>query len=480
LLEFDELAQLQPAIASEWSISDDKLIYTFKLRDDIRFHKVAAGKPTYNGGRLLDAQDVLYSFRRLLKPQEDSQAAFFWMIKGAREFSSGESPDISGIRVVASHTIVFELEKPFAPFISLLAMANTFVVPHEDAEGQPGGLAAVPVGTGAFRWQGRQGDTLMLTANENYFRGRPWLEHLEFPVIRDEIERFTAFNQGRLSHVDVPDSQYRNVKQDPARSACLIETNLWGSNYLGMNLQKPPFNNRLVRQALNYALDRETIVRIVLNGRVQVANGVLPPGVPGHNDAMSGYSYDLTRARQLLAEAGFPDGQGFPQITLQYNRDAIHSRTAEFILANLRDIGINCVVRELEFGEHLTSVEEGNVEFFRMGWTVDYPDPDSFLYTLFHSSNIGSGYNFSHINNPEIDALLDRARFETSMEKRIPLYHQVEKLIVDEAPWVFLHFYSAHLLHRPEVKGIKLGPMGESLMQYRHIWLANSDASRSP
>lgn len=358
-------------------------------------------------------------------------------------------------------------------------MCNAFIVPREDAEGQPGGLAAVPVGTGAFKWDGREGDTLMLSANEEYFRGRPWLDCLEFPVIRDELERFVAFNKGRLSHVDVPDSQYRNVKQDPQKAGCLIESSLWGSNYLGMNLQSPPFDNRLVRQALNYALDRKTIVRLVLNGRAQVANGVLPPGVPGHNDDLIGYSYNLKRAKELLSEAGYPEGKGFPPIVLQYNRDAIHSRTAEFILANLRDLGINCVVNELEFGEHLKTVEEGNVAFFRMGWTVDYPDPDSFLYTLFHSSNIGNGYNFSHISNPELDALLDRARFETDMEKRITLYHQAEKLIVDEAPWVFLHFYAAHLLHQPEVKGVKLGPMGEALMQYRHLWLADADVSQS-
>ena len=472
LLEFDEQACLQPVIAKDWTISEDKLTYTFNLREDIRFHKMVAGQPSLNGGRLLNAYDVLYSFNRLLKPQEDSQAALFWVIKGSRDFSAGNAAEISGIRVVGSYTIEFELEKPFAPFVSLLAMCNAFVVPHEDAEGQPGGLAATPVGTGAFKWMGREGETIVLEANEDYFRGRPWLDRLEFPVIRDEIERFAAFNEGRLSHVDVPDSQYRNVKQDPLRAGRLIESSLWGSNYLGLNLKQPPFDNRLVRQALNYALDRETIVRLVLNDRAIVANGVLPPGIPGHNDALAGYSYNLVKARELLAQAGYPDGKGFPEIVLQYNRDAIHSRTAEFVLANLRDIGIKCVVRELEFGDHLKTVEEGNVGFFRMGWTVDYPDPDSFLYTLFHSSNIGAGYNYSHMESAELDELLDQARFETDMEKRIPIYHKAEELIVEEAPWFFLHFYSAQLLRQPEVRGLNLGPMGEALMQYRNIWLA--------
>ncbi len=127
----------------------------------------------------------------------------------------------------------------------------------------------------------------------------------------------------------------------------------------------------------------------------------------------------------MLAEAGYPEGKGFPEITLQYNRDAIHSRTAEFILANLRDIGINCVVRELEFGDHLKTVEEGSVAFFRMGWTVDYPDPDSFLYTLFHSSNIGTGYNFSQsMNSPELDSCLIAPDSKPIWKKRMAFYHQ--------------------------------------------------------
>lgn len=470
LVEFDENANIHSAIAREWKISDDKLVYTFLLRHDVKFHKQAGGKPTRNGGRTVNAEDILFSFKRLLKSQPDSQASFFWVIKGARDYNEGKAPDVEGIRVLASDSIEFTLEKPFAPFVSLLAMCNGFIVPQEDAGDEPG-LKEIPVGTGPFFWAGRSAGVIELKANDEYFRGRPHLDRIEFVVIEDEMTRFKAFMNGELMQVDVPDSQYRNVKQNPLLSKHLLEASMWGTNYLGMNLKEKPFDNLLIRKALNYAIDRETIVRLVLNDRAQVANGILPPGIPGHDFELAGYNYDLPKAKKLLDEAGFPEGKGLPVLTLHFNRDAIHARTAEFIMANLKDLGVSCVAKELEFGEHLSAIEEGRAGFFRLGWNVDYPDPDNFLYTLFHSSNIGAGYNFSNLSLPELDAILDQARFETEMLAREKLYQQAEKLIVEHAPWVFLYFYTSHLLHQPEVKGLTLGPMGESLIQYRRIWL---------
>jgi len=470
LVEFDENANIHPAIAREWVISDDKLVYRFFLRTDVRFHRQAGGNPTRNGGRLVNAEDVLFSFKRLLKPNPDSQASFFWVIKGARDFNEGKTEDVAGIKVVASDSIEFTLEKPFAPFVSLLAMCNSFIVPHEDAGSEPG-IKNLPVGTGPFFWAGKSPEAIELRANDDYFRGRPYLDRIEFVVIEDELARFKAFMNRELMQVDVPDSQYRNVKQNPSLSTNLLEASMWGTNYLGMNLNEKPFDNILVRKALNYAIDRETIVRLVLNDRAQVANGILPPGIPGHDFELAGYNYDLPKARSLLAEAGFPEGKGLPVLTLSFNRDVIHSRTAEFIMANLKDLGVSCVAKELEFGEHLAAIEEGRAGFFRLGWNVDYPDPDNFLYTLFHSSNIGAGYNFSNLSLPELDSILDQARFETEMLAREKLYQKAEKLIVEQAPWIFLYFYTSHLLHQPEVKGLTLGPMGESLLQYRRIWL---------
>lgn len=467
LVELDEEGTVIAALAHSWEISADKLAYKFFLRDDIHFHAHSGGEPTQNKGRKLVATDVLYSFQRILTPHEDSQGAFFWQIKGARQFSEGKIDSIEGIRVGDDHCVEFVLEKPFAPFISQLAMCNAFIVPIEDAAT----LKEKPVGTGPFRWSGRQGDSLILEANTEHFRGRPYLDKIEFLLIPDSLEAYQAFIRNELSLVEVPESEYRNVTRDQHLSSYLIEGALWGINYLGFKVQTPPFDNKLVRQAFNYAVDKESIVQLILNGRVGRASGVLPPGIPGYNPELAGYAYDLEKARQLLASAGYPDGENFPEVVLQHNRDSIHARVAEFVVASLGDLGISCRVKVLEFGEHLGKIERGDASFFRLGWTVDYPDPDSFLYTLFHSSNISNGYNFSGLKIDQVDELLDKARVEIALETRIELYQKVEQIIVDEAPWLFLYFYHNQMLYQPNVKGIKIGPMGPPLLNYRKIWL---------
>ncbi len=471
LVEFSETDTVVPCLAESWRISENKLVYTFKLRKDVRFHRIVNGVATKNGGRLMSAEDVLFSFKRLLKPRDINEGSFFKIIKGAQDFFEGKTDEISGIRVIASDTVEFELEHPFAPFISTLGVSNAFIVPFEDADD----LENRPVGTGAFKWKGRTDSKILLEANHDYFRGRPWLDNIEFVIIPKEEDRFSEFMAGRLQHVDLPDTIYQKMKHDPERSKYILESNLWGLNFLGMNVEMPPFDNKLVRQALNYAVDRESVVKLVLNGRAQAANGVLTPGIPGHDPLLSGYFYDLPKAKQLLAEAGYPDGKGFPVVTLQINDDQLQHRVADFIVANLKDLGIECRIDMMCFEDHLDGIEKGKFPFFRMGWTIDYPDPDGFLYTMFHSSNIGEGYNYCHYSNPEVDKLLTEARNETELLARIPLYEKAEKIIVEDAPMVFMYFFTLNILQQPEVRGLKLGAMGECSLQYRRIWLAKEN-----
>lgn len=472
LVEFSDSDTMIPCIAESWKISEDKLTYTFKLRKDVHFHKVVNGINTKNGGRLLSAEDVLFSFKRLFAPNSNNENSFYKIIKGTTDYFEGKTDSISGIRVLASDTIEFELEHPFSPFIATLGVSNAFIVPHEDADN----LEKIPVGTGAFKWKGKTENRYILEANEDYFRGRPWLDGVEFIVMPKEEDRFSQFMAGNLQHVDLPDNVYQKIKHDSEYSKYIQESNLWGLNFLGMNITKPPFDNKLVRQALNFAIDRESIIKFVLNGRAQAANGILTPGIPGHDPLLSGYYYDLPKAKQLLAEAGYPDGKGFPVITLQIeNSHQIQNRVGDFVVACLKDIGVECRVEIVDFEKHLNDIANGEVPFFRLGWTIDYPDPDGFLFTMFHSSNINHGYNYCHYNNAEVDKLLDEARNETELVVRVPLYEKAEKLIVDDAPMVFMYFYTLNILNQPNVHGLKIGAMGECALQYRRIWLEKKE-----
>lgn len=467
LVEFSASDTVVPCLAESWSISENKLSYIFKLRKDVRFHGYVNGVKTKNAGRLFCAEDVQFSFERLLSPNRKCENIFFMVIKGAKAFSEGKSQRIEGIKVLASDSIQFELEHPYAPFVSILGISNAFIVPREDAET----IDKLPVGTGAFKWKGRGDDRYILEANHDYFRGRPWLDSIEFVFIPKEEERFKEFEAGRLQHVDLPDSVYKKIKYDPELSKYILESNLWGLNFLGMNLTEPPFDNKLVRQALNYAIDRDSIVKLILNSRAQSANGILTPGIPGHDPLLPGYFYDLPKAKHLLSEAGYPEGKDFPIITLEINEDQLQQRVADFVVANLQDLGIECRLAIHNFAEHLENIENGRAPFFRMGWTIDYPDPDGFLYTMFHSSNIGDGYNYYRYKNPEVDRLLNEARNETELMIRVPIYEKAEKIIVDDAPMVFLYFYTLNLLRQPNVQGLKVGAMGECALQYRRIWL---------
>ncbi|MBF0406050.1 MAG: ABC transporter substrate-binding protein [Candidatus Riflebacteria bacterium] len=473
-----------PSLAKSWTISEDRLTYTFELQNDARFHAEigSANLSTANKGRLLSAEDVSYTFHRLLHPDSKTRRAqSFLVIKGAKAFSERNSPAIEGINVISSHSISFSLEKPFAPFLSLLALSNAFIVPREDIELSGEGFSEKPVGTGPFIFAGKKGDTIILRANPVYFKGKPYLDKIEFPVMKAENEIFNSFMKGNLSQSNVPDPEYRRIINDKFWSKYFQEASRWGTFYLGFNVKIPPFDNVKVRQAINYAIDRDTIVNLILNGRARMARGVLPPGImnigansssaPKSADGTQIYSFDPVKAKALLIEAGYGDGKEFPEITLQFNADPSHTRTSEFILANLRDVGIACKLKIVDFKEHLDKVEKGEVGFFRMGWTADYPDPDNFLYTLFHTSNIGSEGNFSRYSNPIVDDLLERARFEVDPKIRIPLYEQIEQIIVNDAPWVFISHYTTHVLLNPNIRNFELTPLGAPFVLYRQIWI---------
>ncbi|OQA05887.1 MAG: Heme-binding protein A precursor [bacterium ADurb.Bin374] len=479
LLEFDEDGRPVPALAASWTISPDRLTYRLTLRSDARFQAKSGpdDAPTRNGGRLVTAEDVSYTLHRLLAPgYPNRKGKNYLVIRGAAAYNASQAASIEGIRVVASDTVEFTLDKPFTPFLSLLALNFVFIVPHEDAEALGENFGWNPVGAGPFSWGGRASDTLVLKANPDYYRGRPYLDRIEFPVIADEIERFRRFRNGELMHNDVPDPEYKNVLQDPRWVRQFQEVSRWGIYYLGFDVKTPPFDNVKVRQAMNYAIDREAIVKLVINDRARIARGALPPGIMGYNPKLRGYSYDLDKARALLAEADYPGGKGFPEITLEVNRDEIHIRTAEFVLANLRDIGISCRMKVVDFPELLTDVQSGRTPFFRMGFTVDYPDPDNFLHSLFHSGNIGPAGNYSRYANPRVDELLDRARFEIDAKERVALYRDAEQLIVDDAPLVFVFHYTTHGIWQPYVHGMKVTPMGTPYIAYRQLWLSSPTA----
>jgi peptide/nickel transport system substrate-binding protein/oligopeptide transport system substrate-binding protein len=464
LVELNEQMEVVPAIAKTWRISADQRVYTFTLRRGVRFHN----------GREVTAADVKYSLERAARGKRP------WTVEkivGAPEVIKGAATLIRGVRVVDDRTVELTLERPFAPFLMLMAYDAVFLVPREEAERLGTGFAAQPVGTGAFRFVSwRRDDQVVLEAYPEHFRGAPYLDRIIYRIIPDDNTRFQEYRAGNLEHVDIPTGLFRAVRADAAQSKELRVWPLLGTYALRFTLTQPPFKgNKTLRQAFNYAVDKEAISQVILEGSVVPARGVLPPGMPGHNPDLVGYPYDPDKARRLLAEAGYPNGEGLPPITLHYNVSPLHRRICELVQAQLRQLGVSIQLASLDWAAYLKLIDDGGTQWHRVGWIADYPDPENFLTVLFHTRNIGPSGNTSRFSHPQVDRLFDEADRLPDGPARLAKYREAEKIIVEEAPWVFVYWYTARLLQKPYVRALERSPMSGAPEMHaaplRKVWL---------
>ncbi|HQF90563.1 MAG TPA: ABC transporter substrate-binding protein [Synergistaceae bacterium] len=468
-----------PCLAERWEGSDGGKVWTFHLRPGVRFQAQAEGQPTANGGREVRASDVKYSIERLILT--DSPRAYFLdMVKGYQDFMSRDVTGVTewaGVKVIDEKTVQFELDYPFAPFVAMLAYPTFSVVPQEDAEKWGKDFGFHPVGTGAFAFEKWEHDIrISLKKNPDYWRTDargerlPYMDGVEFVVVPDDAVAYEELKKGNLDVFSyVPDEIYQDAREK--FSDTLKESPALAVSYYGFNMAKEPFgSNKALRQAVNYAIDKNKLNELIYENRVVPAVGVLPPGMPGYDVTdMKGYPYDLDKARALMKEAGYEKGL---ECTLQINNVQRHQRIGEAVQAMLMEVGITMNIVTVDWGTHIDALDRGEVPFFRYSWIADYADPDNFLYVLFHSANAGPKGNNCFYNNAEVDRMLDQARVEVDWNKRAALYHEAEKIIVDDAPWVFFFNPVNELLSVPRVKNIKLPTFGADWAPLYDVWLA--------
>ena len=462
LLELDETLTPVPALARRVDASADGRVYTFALRPGVRFHN----------GREVRAADVKYSFERAAKGK---RPWVFEKISGAREFIKGTADGIGGVRLVDDLTIELRLDRPFAPFLHLMAYDAASIVPREEVEKRGPGFASHPVGTGAFRFASwRRDDQVVLERFPDHFRGSAPLDRVVFRIIPAEITRFNEYRAGQLDLTDVPTGQCRSVQNDPQLRG---EAAVWptlGTHGLRFNVAKPPFDDARLRRAVAHAIDPTLIVERLLEGCVYPARGILPPALPGYSSGIRRLAFDRGRAKQLLVEAGHPGGRGLGPIPFNFNTGDLNQRIAEVLQAQLREIGIALELRRLDWAAHIKVVDDGSAVFFRQGWIADYPDPENFLTVLFHSRNIGAAGNTSRYRNAAVDRLLDEADGMAPGPTRSARYHRAEQAIVDDAVWISLYHYSSRALVKRSVKGLErsaLSSAPEFLAPLRRVWL---------
>jgi oligopeptide transport system substrate-binding protein len=464
LVQFDASLKPLPALAEFWEASQEGRTWTFTLRRGVTFHH----------GREVTAQDVVYSFTRLLDLKRPvNSAEFFRRIRGARDFMQGKTTSVQGLKVVDRYTLQIVLEEPLAPFLAALGIANAAVVPQDEVEQLGDRFGRAPVGTGPFkfvRWVPNQ--EIVLAANDNYYEGRPFLDAVVFKIVDGTTweERFGEFLKGHLEETIIPSEKTDEVHVDPQyQKYQRIRKPTLSLLYIGFNTQLKPFDDRRVRQAFNYAVNKEAIVREITRMGSLPATGALPPGMPGHDPELQGYAYDPAKAMQLLAEAGYPDGAGFPVVQLCSSAKSASSK-AELAAYQryLAHLGVKVDIHFVpDWPTFRAMLDQGKCAMFRVRWYADIPDPDNMLSPLLHSTG---SFNVTFYRNPLVDQLLEQARKKLSYAQRIALYREVEHIVMDDAPWITQHYSVFEHLYQPYVRGVEVSLLGGPKILLKKIW----------
>lgn len=461
LVEFERgSTTIVPALAESWTISEDGLVYTFKLRPGVKFHTTKNFTPT----RDFNADDVVFSFNRQL--QEDHP--YHKVSGGNYEYFNGmDMPNLlKSVEKVDDLTVKITLNVPEAPMIANLGMdfASIMSAEHADkmlADGTPEKVDLEPVATGPFQLVDYQKDAMIrYQAHPDYWGGAPAIDKLVFAITPDASVRYAKLKAGECHVMPYPNPADLQAMQDDAELDLLQQEGL-NVGYLAFNTEKPPFDNKLVRQAINYAINKQAIIDAIYLGAGTPAKNPIPPTIWSYNDEVEDYPYDPDKAKELLAEAGLADGfetdlWAMP-VQRPYNPNA--RRMAEMMQADLDKVGIKAEIVTFEWGEYLKRSKEGEHEMILLGWTGDNGDPDNFMYVLLGCA-ASTGANRARWCHKPFDDLLVEAKQTSNPDKRTELYEQAQVIFKEEAPWFTIAHSVVFKPVRKEVVDFRIDPFG--------------------
>ncbi|HLR46044.1 MAG TPA: ABC transporter substrate-binding protein [Deinococcales bacterium] len=446
LMRYDyETTDVVPNLAENVDINDDATVFTFTLHEGVQFHD----------GSTLTAQDVKYSFERVVDP--DTAGPLAWVftdagITGAEAFADGEADGIDGISVVDDLTVEITLDAPYAMLLHHLAMPAAHVVPEAVASELGDDFSNDPVGTGPFKLADRTRDSsLDLEAFADYFAGAPAIDGVHYRIITDSLIRWEEFLAGNLDSVGIPDAIFDEVVDDPQYADMIESAAELATFYWAMNQHYDVFQDVRVRRAMAMAIDREAILAGPYNDKDVIANGPIPPGLTGYQER-DGIPYDPEGAKELLAEAGYPDGLEFEMWSTRAETTVAVTELIQFFLS---EIGVTTTINEVDFGVLIDAAINGRAPAFILSWYADYADAYNFLHPLY----VASGAQRYGYENPEVTALLEEAATKGSMEERQPLYEQAEDLIVEDVPVMYFRHPISYSAVRPEVDGLLTHPI---------------------
>jgi len=468
LVEYDDGVKLLPCLAKDWAISEDQRTYTFHIRPGVHF----------SNGRVVVASDFVYTLERTLDPKLAALSeSFFEEIAGATDYRAGKTPHVRGLRAPSDETLVIELAVPDPSFLYILTLPGALVVSREVVAQYGQSYGSHPVGTGPYRlteWR----RAVEMRFERNPFSTQTDRQYLDAIDVREGGDRelhLMMFERGELDIANVtadpgiPVPDFIRIQHTPRWQRLIESMSAAASFFLILNVETPPFNELKVRQAMNYAIDKDKIVRL-LHGTVAPANSVLPPPVPGYNPKLNVYAYDPAKARQLLAESSHANDVSFK---LWYPTDSTSPDPVAISMQNdLLQVGIHAQLDPVTFPAFLDTTERRKAAQCSIsGWSQDYPDPSDFLDTMFNGNRITDEgcQNTAFYNNPKVNALLASAATCKEPERRLQLYQDAERTMITDAPVVPLYYAKVFALHQPWLHGCHLHPV--LYFRFERMWL---------
>ena len=442
LVRLNEDLEIEPDLARDYAISEDGLTYTFELLPDAQFQD----------GRAVQADDFIYAMERACSAALQSPVALSYLgdIVGAETFAAGRADHIEGLVALDAQTLEITIDAPKAYFLAKLTYPTSYLVDRNQVETDIDWMQT-PNGTGPFVLQELSANRIVLERNERYYRELPSLARVTY--VLDGGLPITMYESDELDLVEVGAAEIERVL-DPHNplSAELVVSPELSVQYLGLNVDLPPFDDPLVRQAFAHAIDREKIAHLVLKGSAQAAAGILPPGMPDYDPAFTGLVYDPELARELLAQSATMQAGELPPVVLTVSGTSGTMPSVEGAIVAMieENLGIEMLVEQVEWGYFLRDLNQNRYQMFSAGWIADYPDSQNFVDILFHGA---SAQNHSGYASAEVDALLEEARVEQDGMERGRLYRQAEEIIVRDAPWIPLTHGVTYTLVKPSLGG---------------------------
>lgn len=466
LVEFDfGTTNIVPGLAESWTISKDKKTYVFNLRKGVKFHTTKYFTPT----RDFNADDVVFSIER----QKNPNHPFHNVSGGKYEYFDGMEMGtiIKEVKALDPYKIQITLSRPEAPFLANMAMAFMSILSKEYADkvakdGKKETMDTLPIGTGPFVFISYAKDSVIrYEAHKQFWGPRGNIDKLIFAITPDANVRTQKLKTGECQFVnepapaDIPDLK-KNSKITVMQDAGL------NVGYLSFNVTKKPFDNVLVRRAISYALDRKAYISAIYMNNAIIAKNPIPPTIWSYNNATVDYDYNIAKAKELLAKAGFPNGFETELWTLPvarpYNPNG--KKMGEIMQANLAQVGIKVKLISYDWPTYLEKSKSGTHQMLQMGWTGDNGDPDNFLNTLLSCGAIKSGGNYSKWCDKKFDKLVTDAKLTTDVKARTKMYMEAQKVFKEEAPWVTIAHSTVFRAMAKNIKGYRIHPLGQDYL----------------